>query len=66
MLSLHNLQVIKKNRDPRWTDGRFEYMCEKPPIDDKVRIEVWSKGSNISMHPKVKCYFSNTSPYTFL
>ena len=44
---------MKKNRDPRWTDGRFEFVCEQPPENDKVRVEVWSKGSQLSMHSKV-------------
>ena len=49
-----NLQHIKKNRDPRWTDGRFEFVCDQPPDkNDKVRVEVWSKGSHLSMHSKV-------------
>lgn len=43
---------VKKNRDPKWTDGRFEYSCEEPPVSNKVRVEVMSKGSGIGLHLK--------------
>lgn len=36
------MQVIKKNRDPRW-DREFEFMCEQPPINDRMHVEVLSK-----------------------
>ncbi|EAZ09906.1 hypothetical protein OsI_32201 [Oryza sativa Indica Group] len=37
-------KVIKKNRDPRWED-EFEFVCEEPPVNDKLHIEVLSKAS---------------------
>lgn len=33
---------MKKNRDPRW-DKEFEFMCEQPPINDRMHVEVLSK-----------------------
>ena len=36
------MQVMKKNRDPRW-DKEFEFMCEQPPINDRMHVEVLSK-----------------------
>ncbi|XP_078173264.1 synaptotagmin-1-like isoform X2 [Carex rostrata] len=35
-------EVMKKNRDPRW-DKEFEFMCERPPINDRMHVEVLSK-----------------------
>ncbi|XP_062193748.1 synaptotagmin-1-like [Phragmites australis] len=35
-------KVIKKNRDPRWED-EFEFVCEEPPENDKLHVEVLSK-----------------------
>ncbi|KAJ4783763.1 Calcium-dependent lipid-binding (CaLB domain) family protein [Rhynchospora pubera] len=35
-------EVIKKNRDPRW-DQTFEFMCEQPPVNDRMHVEVVSK-----------------------
>ncbi|RLM60661.1 synaptotagmin-1-like [Panicum miliaceum] len=35
-------KVIKKNRDPRWED-EFEFVCEEPPVNDKIHVEVLSK-----------------------
>ncbi|PWZ52677.1 hypothetical protein Zm00014a_015832 [Zea mays] len=35
-------RVIKKNRDPRWEDG-IEFVCEEPPVNDKLHVEVLSK-----------------------
>ncbi|RLN03282.1 synaptotagmin-1-like [Panicum miliaceum] len=35
-------KVIKKNRDPRWED-EFEFVCEEPPVNDKMHVEVLSK-----------------------
>ncbi|ONM61284.1 Synaptotagmin-2 [Zea mays] len=37
-------KVIKKNRDPRWED-EFEFVCEEPPVNDKLHVDVLSKAS---------------------
>ncbi|XP_072977657.1 synaptotagmin-2-like isoform X1 [Typha angustifolia] len=36
---------IRKNKDPRWEEV-FEFVCEKPPINDKIHVEVLSKPPN--------------------
>lgn len=41
---------LKKNRDPKWPDGKFEFVCEEPPLNDRIRIEVMSKGLGIGLH----------------
>jgi hypothetical protein len=46
------LQHIKKNRDPRW-EKEFEFVCEEPPINDKLHVEVISRPSSIGIHSKV-------------
>lgn len=43
---------LKKTRDPKWPDGKFEIVCDKPPVDDRIRIEIMSKGSGIGLHFK--------------
>eukprot|EP00250_Pteridium_aquilinum_P035462 c9459_g1_i1 orf=161-1768(+) len=48
----HKTKPVKKNRDPKWTDGRFEYMCDEPPENDMIRVEVLSKGSSMGLHPR--------------
>uniref|UniRef100_A0A0E0C9I3 Synaptotagmin n=1 Tax=Oryza meridionalis TaxID=40149 RepID=A0A0E0C9I3_9ORYZ len=35
-------KVIKKNRDPRWEE-EIEFVCEEPPANDKLHVEVLSK-----------------------
>ncbi|KAH7692596.1 C2 domain-containing protein [Dioscorea alata] len=42
---------IKKNRDPRWGE-EFQFMCEEPPVKDKIRAEVFSRPSTIGIHSK--------------
>nr|GMD02525.1 synaptotagmin-1-like isoform X1 [Ipomoea batatas] len=43
---------VKKSRDPRW-DEEFTFMLEKPPVDDKLHIEVVSTSMRIGiLHPK--------------
>nr|GMD05013.1 synaptotagmin-1-like [Ipomoea batatas] len=43
---------VKKSRDPRW-DEEFTFMLEKPPMDDKLHIEVVSTSMRIGiLHPK--------------
>lgn len=34
--------TIKKNRNPRWNED-FEFMVEEPPLNEKLRVEVFSK-----------------------
>jgi len=46
------LQHIKKNRDPRWEE-EFSFMCEEPPTNDKIHVEVLSRPSSIGIHSKV-------------
>ncbi|XP_020115310.1 synaptotagmin-1-like [Ananas comosus] len=36
---------IKKNRDPRWEE-EFQFVCEEPPINDKIHVEVLSRPPN--------------------
>ncbi|XP_073012315.1 synaptotagmin-2-like [Typha latifolia] len=36
---------IKKNRDPRWEE-EFQFVCEEPPIHDKIHVEVVSRPPN--------------------
>jgi Ca2+-dependent lipid-binding protein len=40
--------VIKKNRDPRW-DTEFTWDLADSPANDKLHIEVHSKGSSMNM-----------------
>lgn len=42
---------IKKNRDPRW-DQEFEFTLEEPPVNDKLHVEVMSKGSGLALHSR--------------
>ncbi|KAJ0967006.1 hypothetical protein J5N97_023923 [Dioscorea zingiberensis] len=42
---------IKKNRDPRWEEG-FQFVCEEPPINDKIHVEVLSRPSTLHIYPK--------------
>ncbi|WOK94686.1 synaptotagmin-2 [Canna indica] len=42
---------IKKNRNPRWEE-EFHFVCEEPPVKDKLHVEVLSKAPSISIHPK--------------
>ncbi|KAJ3692807.1 hypothetical protein LUZ60_011902 [Juncus effusus] len=35
-------EVVKKNRDPRW-EQEFEFMCETPPVNDRIHVEVYSR-----------------------
>ncbi|BAF08669.1 synaptotagmin-2 [Oryza sativa Japonica Group] len=42
---------IKKNRDPRW-EQEFQFVCEEPPINDKMQIEVISRPPSIGIHSK--------------
>ena len=45
--------MIKKNRDPRWED-EFDFVCEEPPANDKLHVEVLSKaGKKGILHGKV-------------
>jgi Ca2+-dependent lipid-binding protein len=41
-------QVIKKNRDPIW-DKEFTWQLEDSPANDRLHIEVTSKGSSMNM-----------------
>jgi Ca2+-dependent lipid-binding protein len=40
--------VMKKNRDPRW-DKEFTWQLEDSPVNDRLHIEVHSKGSSMNM-----------------
>lgn len=43
---------VKKNRDPRWED-EFRYTLDKPPVNEKLHVEVISTSSRIGLlHPK--------------
>jgi len=42
---------VKKNRDPRW-DQEFEFVLEDPPVNEKLHVEVMSKGSGLALHSR--------------
>ncbi|KAJ0974222.1 hypothetical protein J5N97_016187 [Dioscorea zingiberensis] len=42
---------IKKNRDPRWEE-EFQFMCEEPPVNDRIHLEVLSRPPSIGIHSK--------------
>lgn len=42
---------IKKNRDPRW-EQEFGFVCEEPPINEKMQVEVISRPSSLGIHSK--------------
>ncbi|KAG0453251.1 hypothetical protein HPP92_025915 [Vanilla planifolia] len=42
---------IKKSRDPRWEE-EFQFVCEEPPINDKMHVEVRSRPPSIGIHSK--------------
>ncbi|KAJ8505208.1 hypothetical protein OPV22_006094 [Ensete ventricosum] len=44
-------KCLKKNRDPRWEE-EFQFMCEEPPTNDKMHVEVLSKPPSIGIHSK--------------
>ncbi|KAG6526437.1 hypothetical protein ZIOFF_016422 [Zingiber officinale] len=39
----------KHNRDPRWKE-EFLFVCEEPPVHDKLLVEVFSKAIGIGIH----------------
>ncbi|CAM0945777.1 unnamed protein product [Alopecurus aequalis] len=40
-----------KNRDPRWEE-EFQFVCEEPPTNDKMQIDVMSRPPSIGIHSK--------------
>ncbi|XP_078440724.1 calcium-dependent lipid-binding (CaLB domain) family protein [Wolffia australiana] len=42
---------VKKNRDPRWEE-EFTFMCEEPPVNDRIHVEVVSKAPTIGLYSK--------------
>jgi hypothetical protein len=44
--------VIRKTRDPRWSE-EFQFMVDEPPVEDKVHIEVKSKRRGLPIRNKV-------------
>ncbi|KAJ6840023.1 synaptotagmin-2-like [Iris pallida] len=42
---------IEKNRAPRWGE-EFHFLCEEPPTDDRVHLEVISRPPSIGIHSK--------------
>lgn len=52
------VQHIKKNRDPRWEE-EFQFMCEEPPTNEKMQIEVMSRPPSIGIHSKVAILISD-------
>ncbi|PKA54022.1 Synaptotagmin-2 [Apostasia shenzhenica] len=42
---------IKKSRDPRWEE-EFLFVCDEPPVGDKLHMEVISRPSTIGIHSK--------------
>jgi hypothetical protein len=45
------LQVIRKTRDPRWSE-EFQFMVDEPPVEDKIYIEVKSKRRGLPFRNK--------------
>ncbi|RXH97649.1 hypothetical protein DVH24_009974 [Malus domestica] len=41
-------KVLKKSRDPRWAED-FQFMCEEPPTNDKLHVEVVSTSSRMGL-----------------
>lgn len=56
------MQHIKSNRDPRWEE-EFQFVCEEPPVNDKMQVEVLSKAPIIGIYSKVylTCHFCKKS-----
>eukprot|EP01018_Ginkgo_biloba_P023876 Gb_12878 [translate_table: standard] len=44
-------KAIKKNRDPRW-EQVFQFVLEEPPINEKLHVEVISKGMGFGLHSR--------------
>ncbi|KAG2613801.1 synaptotagmin-3-like isoform X1 [Panicum virgatum] len=44
-------KVIRKTRDPRWSE-EFQFMVDEPPVEDKVHIEVKSKRRGLPFRNK--------------
>ncbi|KAG6482564.1 synaptotagmin-2-like [Zingiber officinale] len=42
---------IKKNRDPRWEEVH-QFVCEEPPINERIQVDVHSKAPSIGIHSK--------------
>ncbi|PKU77493.1 Synaptotagmin-2 [Dendrobium catenatum] len=42
---------IKKSRDPRWEE-EFQFVCEEPPVSDKMHLEVRSRPPSIGIYSK--------------
>eukprot|EP00252_Welwitschia_mirabilis_P011420 TRINITY_DN2566_c0_g1_i1.p1 TRINITY_DN2566_c0_g1~~TRINITY_DN2566_c0_g1_i1.p1 ORF type:complete len:539 (-),score=134.39 TRINITY_DN2566_c0_g1_i1:317-1933(-) len=42
---------VKKNRDPRWEE-EFSFVVDEQPVNDKLHVEVMSKGSGLGLHPR--------------
>ncbi|KAH7444352.1 hypothetical protein KP509_02G074800 [Ceratopteris richardii] len=49
----YKTKPLKRNRNPRWPDGEFEIGCDKPPLNEMVRIEIMSKSSRFGIHLKI-------------
>ncbi|OEL22142.1 Synaptotagmin-3 [Dichanthelium oligosanthes] len=44
-------KVIRKTRDPRWSE-EFQFMVDEPPMEDKIHIEVKSKRRGLPFRNK--------------
>uniref|UniRef100_A0A0D6R6Y7 C2 domain-containing protein n=1 Tax=Araucaria cunninghamii TaxID=56994 RepID=A0A0D6R6Y7_ARACU len=42
---------LKKNRDPRWEQD-FEFMLDEAPVNEKLHVDVISKGMGFTLHRK--------------
>lgn len=42
---------IKRSRDPRWEE-EFQFVCEEPPLGDKMHLEVCSRPPSIGIYSK--------------
>lgn len=46
------IQLVKKNRDPRWGE-EFQFTLEEPPTSERLHVEVLSSSKMSLLHPKV-------------
>ncbi|XP_010543542.1 PREDICTED: synaptotagmin-3 [Tarenaya hassleriana] len=44
-------KMLKKTRDPRWNE-EFQFTLEEPPLNERLRIEVMSRGTGLRFRSK--------------
>ncbi|AQK66393.1 Synaptotagmin-3 [Zea mays] len=48
-----NASVIRKTREPRWSE-EFQFMVDEPPVEDKIHIQVKSKRRGLPFRNKAR------------